>query len=213
MSGTVKDNDQAIIDAIERVLQRRLKIEWATTYTDGQISHTVPRSIAHPQATADQVAASHRIILAAISPAPPDVLTEALSKLHLLTKFGGRMPDWESRCALYVEKLADWPADVAMEAIEGWSGAAFPAWGDLLAQLESVGAMRHRLAVEVRRWVPNTAAANDGMPRTAAERERVQWGLARLREIMTSGVPVADADLAFDAMRAEFYQMKRQAGE
>ncbi|MFN4261917.1 MAG: hypothetical protein ACK4RK_21765 [Gemmataceae bacterium] len=213
LSGTVKENDQAIIAAIERVLRQRLKIEWATAYTDGQVALSVPRSIARPPATAEQVAASRRIVRAATSPAPPHMLAEALSKLHLMTRFGGKMPDWEPRCALYVEKLAEWPADVAMEAIDGWSGAAFPAWGDLLVRLGTIGAMRQRLVGEVLTWEANQATADDGQPKTAAERVRVQWGLKRLREIMASGATVAEADQMFAAMRREFCGMKQEVGE
>lgn len=81
-------------------------------------------------------------------PAPADEIVKALNRMHAETV--GRASDDDDltiKIAAYIERLGEYPADVALTVCRRWPDRSrwWPSWSELRAECERLVAYRRRL--------------------------------------------------------------------
>lgn len=90
------------------------------------------------------------LVEAVSAPAPADKLADAIAVLGELTRGNTSEPELQVRA--YVAKLGDFPADIAMDAINSWPERSkwFPAWQELRERMSFVADRRAQIAEAIR---------------------------------------------------------------
>ncbi len=90
------------------------------------------------------------LLESACAPAPADKLADAIAVLGELTRGNTSEPELQVRA--YVSKLREYPADIAMEALNAWPERSkwFPAWQELKDRMAFVAERRANMLEAIR---------------------------------------------------------------
>lgn len=98
-----------------------------------------------PSADQDEVRAAFHQIDRWCKPCPPEIAAKALAELRALTVHKARdSVDVEGMAAAYTQRLAQYPADIVVDACNAWADREefWPSWAELKAECDKRNRVR-----------------------------------------------------------------------
>ena len=126
---------RALTASLER--RRKLRAVYGANPADSRVARYELRGLE---------AGDARAIRAALAPAAPEAMAEALTRLRMLTR-SRASEDARLLAAAYMERLSAWPGDAVLFVLDRAADrhVFFPAWAELKAELEFWAGDRIRL--------------------------------------------------------------------
>lgn len=124
-----------------------------------------------------------------MAPADMHDLVRSLGELYIASaKARDAAEDMQAQIALYAKRLREYPADIALDAINGWRGKFFPSLNELRDKIEDdTRLMRRRIYIKALRRFLDKADNPPKPPPTKEQRAKISAGFESLARELGGG--------------------------
>lgn len=159
-----RETAAAVLDGLPECLKCALVAETRTTYPESGL-HTeflrfTLKPLPHLPVGAQDRSQALTLVKRSLSPMPQDEAEILLMKLKATTRSRSETDsDIVFQLQVYLEKLADWPADATRKVLTEWSETNnfWPVWAELYALLEPIARRRKALVEVLEKEAPESA--------------------------------------------------------
>lgn len=179
MTNPPASNDVSVVDRVKELTGAYIHTE--TRFPDNGDTYTVLADVHKPRSlTASQLEAARETVARSMLPAPPAELSVALLKLRMKTAGPkSSADDLEVQNDFYVEEMSQYPADIALRAIQSrWIW--FPSVTELQEVADKLMIVRKTLKRTLDAWEPWTDA--DELAHLEAKRDELYTMLKFARD-------------------------------